>query len=194
MTRDEILKELREAFPGRPLEAAPDNSDGIRISSPDLPEVAAFLKTAPSLSFNYLFFISAIDRLGSLETSVRPEPVEGQDVDRLESLEVLYHLYSMGNGHHVIIKTNLDRKNPVLDSVTSLWPAANWHEREVYDLFGVRFNGHPDLRRILLPDDWEGHPMLRDFTHPNLIHRPDSPDEGSSEDAPNESGRRVPSR
>ncbi|MFH0803256.1 MAG: NADH-quinone oxidoreductase subunit C [bacterium] len=197
MTRNEILEKLRDAFPGKPLEADPDNSDGIRIPSPELPEVAAFLKTEPSLDFNYLFFISAIDRLEFLETSVRPElracrAVEGQDVDRLKALEVLYHLYSMGKGHHIIIKTRLDRKNPVLDSVTALWPAANWHEREVYDLFGVRFDGHPDLRRILLPEDWEGHPMLRDFIHPNLIRRPDSPAEVSSEDAPKESGRRVP--
>ena len=171
MTRDEILKALQEKFSGKVFEADPDNPDGIRIHPPDLPEVAAFLKTEPSLNFNYLFFISAIDRL--------------------ESLEALHHLYSMGEGHHVIIKTSLDRKTPVLDSLTSLWPGAEWHEREVYDLFGVRFNGHPDLRRILLPEDWEGHPMLRDFTHPNLVHRPDSPAEGSSEDAPNEPGRRV---
>jgi len=164
MTRNEILEILRDAFPGRHLEADPDNNDGIRIPPPDLPEVAAFLKTEPSLDFNYLFFITA--------------------VDRLKALEVIHHLYSMGKGHHVILKTSLDRENPALDSVTALWPAANWHEREVYDLFGVRFDGHPDLRRILLPEDWEGHPMLRDFTHPNLIRRPDSPAEGRSEEAP----------
>ncbi len=153
MTRNEILKALQGKFPERVFEADPENEHGILLSAGDIPEIAAFLKSGPSLDFDYLFFLTAVDR----------PPV----------IEVIYSLYSMKNRHHVFLKTSLNRDDPALDSVTSSWPAADWHEREVYDLFGVRFNGHPDLRRILLPDDWEGHPMRRDFTHPNLIRRPD---------------------
>jgi NADH-quinone oxidoreductase subunit C len=77
-------------------------------------------------------------------------------------LRVVIRLYCTGRKDYARISVPLDRSAPTAPSLTSLWPAANWQEREAYDLFGIRFEGHPDLRRILLPVDWEGHPLLRE--------------------------------
>lgn len=74
-----------------------------------------------------------------------------------------YHLLSLESGARVRLRVWAGEENPEVDSVTSVWPTANWHEREVYDLMGVRFRGHPDLARIMMPDDWEGHPLRRDY-------------------------------
>ena len=76
-------------------------------------------------------------------------------------LRVVYWLFSTTQRQYVQVVAPLDRANPVIPTVTGVWPAANWHEREAFDLFGIRFAGHPDLRRILLPDDFEGHPLLK---------------------------------
>jgi len=78
-------------------------------------------------------------------------------------LRVVYHLYAIPGFKRVRLAVRVPGDDPRLDSVTSVYPAANWYERELYDLFGVHFNGHPDLRRIMMPDDWEGHPLRKDF-------------------------------
>ena len=77
--------------------------------------------------------------------------------------EVNYHLVSIPRREKLRLKVRLAGSDPTVDSLFSVWPGANWLEREIFDLFGIRFNGHPDLRRILLPDDWEGHPLRRDY-------------------------------
>jgi NADH-quinone oxidoreductase subunit C len=77
--------------------------------------------------------------------------------------EVVYHLLSISKKERVRLKVRLAEESPVVDSVTSVWPAANYFEREVFDLFGVRFTGHPYLRRLLMPEDWEGHPLRKDY-------------------------------
>jgi NADH-quinone oxidoreductase subunit C len=77
--------------------------------------------------------------------------------------EVVYHLLSIAKKERVRLKVRLDGSSPALDSVTQVWPAANYFEREVFDLFGVRFAGHPYLRRLLMPEDWEGHPLRKDY-------------------------------
>ncbi|GAB5526417.1 MAG: hypothetical protein Roseis2KO_42890 [Roseivirga sp.] len=81
------------------------------------------------------------------------------------TMEVIYQLYSIPCNHHLTIKVSLDRADPVIDSMTAVWKAADWHEREAFDLLGIQFNNHPDLRRILLPADWEGHPLRKDYEH-----------------------------
>ena len=83
--------------------------------------------------------------------------------DRDERFDVVYHLYSMPRNARLRLKVPLGESDPVLPSLIPLWKAANWNEREVYDMFGVRFEGHPDLRRILMPEDYQGHPQRRDF-------------------------------
>src|SRR5688572_17506353 len=84
------------------------------------------------------------------------------------TIEVVYNLYSIPFNHHLMLKVVLPRENPVIDSVAEIWRTANWHERETAEMFGITFNGHPDLRRLLLPADWEGHPLRKDYQHQEL--------------------------
>ena len=98
------------------------------------------------LQFNLLTDATGVDRY----------PIEPR-------FEVNYHLVSIPRKDRVRLQVRLTGQDPVVDSVVPVWPGANWLEREIFDLFGIRFNGHPDLRRILLPEDWEGHPLRKDF-------------------------------
>jgi len=81
------------------------------------------------------------------------------------TMEVVYNLYSIPFNHHLILKVILPRENSEIDSVVSIWRGADWLERETYDMFGIKFTGHPDLRRILMPADWEGFPLRKDYQH-----------------------------
>ena len=87
-------------------------------------------------------------------------------VDFKDRIEAVYIVYSMKHRHRHTIKCRLPRENPKIRSVESVWAVANWHERETYDMFGVVFEGHSDLRRILCPDDWEGYPLRKDYKFP----------------------------
>ena len=106
-----------------------------------------FLKTAPGLEFNFLADLCGFDR------GPEEEP----------RFEVNYHLFSTTRHHRVRLKVVLSEDDMHVPTVSNVWRTANWHERETYDLFGVVFDGHPDLRRILLPDDWQGHALRKDF-------------------------------
>lgn len=77
--------------------------------------------------------------------------------------EVVYNLFSIERRLHIRIRAKIFRDEPEIDSITDLWPGANWHERECYDMFGISFKGHPDLRRILMPEDWDGYPLRKDY-------------------------------
>jgi NADH-quinone oxidoreductase subunit C len=111
-----------------------------------LREACALLRDDPQTKFNFLCDITCVDWYPS-------EP----------RFEVVYNLLSIARKDRVRIKVRLDGSDPNLESLTSLWPGANYFEREVFDLFGIRFNGHPYLRRIMMPDDWEGHPLRKDY-------------------------------
>ena len=111
-----------------------------------LREACALLKEDPACSFNFLSDITCVDWY----------PAEPR-------FEVIYHLLSIPKKERVRLKVRLNGDSPVIDSLTSLWPGANYFEREVFDLFGVRFTGHPYLRRIMMPEDWEGHPLRKDY-------------------------------
>lgn len=99
-----------------------------------------------NLQFNYLSDATSLDRY----------PTEPR-------FELNYHLVSIPNKTKIRLRTRVSGADPVVDSLVPVWPGAGWMEREIYDLMGIRFNGHPDLRRILLPDDWEGYPLRRDY-------------------------------
>jgi NADH-quinone oxidoreductase subunit C len=107
---------------------------------------AEFLATEPSIAFTFLSDISVVDRF----------PLEPR-------FEVNYHLLSLERRDRLRLKVRLSGSEPVIQSVTSVWPTANWHERESFDLMGIRFEGHPDLTRIVLPDEWEGYPLRKDY-------------------------------
>ncbi|OGB90648.1 hypothetical protein A2625_04400 [candidate division WOR-1 bacterium RIFCSPHIGHO2_01_FULL_53_15] len=105
-------------------------------------------------TYDYLPFMTAIDY---------PEK---------NIIELVYRLQSTATNETLMLKVELPRDKAEVSSLISVWPAADWHEREVYDMFGVKFIGHPDLRRILLPPDWQGYPLLKDYTDPNMIKKP----------------------
>jgi NADH-quinone oxidoreductase subunit C len=111
-----------------------------------LRRVAEFLASEPDLDFKLLVDISAVDRF----------PVEPR-------FELNYHMVSLSRRERLRVRVRVAGRDPAVDSVTQVWPTANWHEREIFDLFGVRFEGHPDLRRILMPEDWEGYPLRKDY-------------------------------
>jgi NADH-quinone oxidoreductase subunit C len=112
--------------------------------------VARFLRDGKELGFDSLMCLSG--------------------VDYKDRFAVAYHLNSIAKGHSIGVKAHVDRDNPVLDSVDSVWPAANFMEREAWDLLGIRFSGSVDLERILLPPDWEGHPLRKDYVYPESYH------------------------
>ncbi len=90
--------------------------------------------------------------------------------EEADAMEVIYHLNSIPKKKSLALMVQIDRKQPVVPSVANIWRTADWHEREAYDLLGIQFEGHPDLRRILLPNDWEGHPLRKDYKEQEYYH------------------------
>ncbi len=124
------------------------------VQTDKIAEVAAFAKAEPALGFDNLMCLSAVD--WPKETPPR--------------LDVVYHLYSYKHDHTFVLKVQVPRDNPRVPTVEGTWGVANWHEREAFDLFGIAFDGHSDLRRILLPDDWQGHPLRKDWEDPEFYN------------------------
>ncbi len=125
----------------------------IQVPHEHLLSICAFLLENNQLYFDSLSCLTGVDN-----------GVEAGTV------EVIYHLYSIPNGFELGLMVVLDRERPEVNSVATIWKAANWHEREAYDLVGIRFKNHPDLRRILLPEDWEGHPLRKDYETQEFYH------------------------
>ncbi len=116
----------------------------LTIPAEKLVEAAKLLKNDTHTKFDYLICLSG--------------------VDYGEEFAAVYHLESTEFRHSIVLKVKTsDRKNPNFDTVCNIWQTAEWHEREIFDLFGIKFNNHPDLRRLLLPDDWEGYPLRKDY-------------------------------
>jgi NADH-quinone oxidoreductase subunit C len=108
------------------------------------------LRDSPDTNYNYLSDIVGLDRLEFMD--------EGED-----RFEVIYNLYSLGRFARFRLKARVSEDDPTIDTVEGVWPNANWGEREIFDMFGITFHNHSDLRRILMPDDWVGHPLRKDF-------------------------------
>ncbi len=137
----EIANKLEEQFPGSVVESS---QESVVVKSDSLLTVASFLKATPSLDFNYLTSITA--------------------VDYYDYLEVVYHLTSLEHNHSLVVKTRCyGRENPIVPSVVSLWRGADFQEREIYDLMGISFDGHPNLKRIFLWEGFPGHPLRKDY-------------------------------
>jgi NADH-quinone oxidoreductase subunit C len=124
------------------------------VASDAIAEVAAFCKSEADLAFDNLMCLSGVDY--PKETPPR--------------MEVVYHLYSYKHDHGFVLKVHLPRENPACPTVEGVWGVANWHEREAFDMFGIAFSGHSDLRRILLPDDWDGYPLRKDWQDPDYYN------------------------
>jgi NADH-quinone oxidoreductase subunit C len=153
MTVSEIHQKLKDAFGDAvgPL-SEPKVDAFCVVKSERLVEIGRFLKTTAGLELDHC------------------NVVTGVDYPKKNVIEVVYHLFSYRHRHGIVVKVEADRANPVVPSVEGVWKAANWLERECYDLLGVTFTGHPDLRRILLPDDWQGWPLRKDYGEAGGYH------------------------
>jgi NADH-quinone oxidoreductase subunit C len=125
----------------------------LQVHPGQLLQVCEFLRNSPELYFDFLQSLSAVD-LGA----------------QSEELQAVYHFESITKGLQCVVKVNVPKEKPQISSISQLWRSADWHEREAYDLMGIVFEGHPDLRRILLPEDWEGHPLRKDYVNPEYYH------------------------
>jgi NADH-quinone oxidoreductase subunit C len=125
--------------------------DTIVVDRAALRRVLASCRDVPSLGFDVLMDLTAVD------ASKLPGREDGPRFD------VVYHLYSLAHNHRLRVKVVVDEDDAVVPSAVSLWPIANWFEREVWDMFGIRFDGHPDLRRLLLYEEFVGHPLRKDY-------------------------------
>lgn len=121
----------------------------IIVAPKDVVTTLRYLRDTQGLLYNYLSDISAVDYY--------------PDYSRPERFGVSYHLYSMLYNRRLRVKTYVPEDDPVVPTATVVWPAANWLEREIYDMMGIEFAGHPDMRRVLMPQDWDGHPHRRDY-------------------------------
>ncbi len=144
----ETLKaKLEEKFPGALLATVDFRGEAtLELVADQLPQVARWLRDDPELSFEQCLFVTAVDWPW-----------------RTPRFDVVYQVRSFRNGATLRLKVRVPAEKPEVPSLTAVWPAANWHERETYDLMGITFTGHPDLRRILMPETWEGHPLRKDY-------------------------------
>jgi len=149
MTADQLLQAVKERFGEAILQGEIKGREvRVMVTPSQSLELLGFLS---DVGFEYLNCLSGVDWIEQGE------------------LEVVYHLSSLRHKHKAQVKVRLPRENPVVRSVVSLWKTANWHEREAYDLLGIRFEGHPDHRRILLSEDWVGHPLRKDYEDERLV-------------------------
>ena len=146
MNAQEVFAALEKQFPGKISNLKTDVFDPcLSVDSAAIVEVCRFLRDAAGMEFAVLSDLTALDW-----------PKE-------EKIQVVYHLYSYAHHHQIVLKVDLPRDNPRIATVEGVWKVANWFEREVYDLFGVIFEGHGDLRRIMLPEDWVGYQLRKDY-------------------------------
>jgi NADH-quinone oxidoreductase subunit C len=142
----------------------------IEVSAAVLPGVCLFLRDEPALRFNLLHCITGVDYF-------EVDAKKAAAVEWQPHVELVYHLSSLVHRHRLVLKVMLPRwqgdvagRLPEVPSLSDIWRTADWHEREVFDLFGISFLGHPDFRRILLPEDWVGHPLRKDYVMPSEYH------------------------
>ena len=166
-----ILAKLQERFGAAITGSNLLNLDPwIEVAPGSLADVCRCLRDQPDLRFDFLNCISSVDYL-------QTDPKKAAKTTWQPHLEVLYHLSSLTHKHRLVLKVilprwkdNVEGQLPEVPSVSDIWRTAEWHEREVYDLGGVWFAGHPDLRRILCPEDWVGHPLRKDYPMPLEYH------------------------
>lgn len=152
---ERIVRQLRQFAPdaiGAVEEYRGDLT--VTVRKQEIVRICEFLKADPALAFDMLIDLLGVDMY-------RPEG----------RFEVVYNLYSIANKTYLRLKVSVEEEDPVVPTLTGVWPAANWHERETYDMFGIKFAGHPDLRRFYMPEEFEYYPLRKDFP---LMGIPDS--------------------
>jgi NADH-quinone oxidoreductase subunit C len=152
MDGPDILARLQARFSDAVLDSHARHDDHTAvIDRAAVVDVLRFCRDTADLSFDMLMDLTAVDYL----------TYPGQEAG--PRFEVVYHLYSVSQNHRIRLKVRVDEDDPVVPSAVPLWPIANWFEREVWDMFGIQFAGHPDLRRLLLYEEFEGHPLRKDY-------------------------------
>lgn len=147
MPLNSTLERIRSQFQEDVVELHQQlEQDTVIISKSALVPLAGFLKEEPTLQYDFLMDLTAVDYF-----------------KRKPRFEVVYHFLSLQHLFRIRVKVPLSEPDTELDSLVSIWPSANWYEREVYDMFGIRFAGHPDLKRILMYPEFEGHPLRKDY-------------------------------
>jgi len=153
VTAEQIHEKLKRKFGEKILDFQKDVPDPVvKIPAEAVFEVCQYLRNDNDLAFDTLMCLS------------------GYDLGPEKDLGVIYHLFSLKQRHKIAIKSEMSRVSPSVPSVEKLWRTADWHEREAYDLYGIVFENHPDLRRILCPDDWEGWPLRKDYVVQEFYH------------------------
>ncbi|MDE1921418.1 MAG: NADH-quinone oxidoreductase subunit C [Candidatus Omnitrophica bacterium] len=148
------LARVQERFSTQIIETHSFRGDETAVIRPEaLRPVAQFLKEAPELDFNFLMDLSAVDYLF----------FAGGRIQKPARFEVVYHFFSLKFNHRLRLKVPVDEKAPEVDSLCALWASANWYEREVWDMFGIKFKGHPNLKRILMYEEFQGHALRKDY-------------------------------
>jgi NADH-quinone oxidoreductase subunit C len=147
----QIAKMIEEKFSGQVLGMTTQAGQvGVLVKRDMIRDICLYLRDEPALKMDHLADLTAVD-------------YSRYPGDSGPRFEVVYNLISTEYRHRIRLKARVTEEDPRIDTVSSVWQTANWHERETYDLMGIRFNGHPDLRRILLPEDWEGHPLRKEY-------------------------------
>jgi NADH-quinone oxidoreductase subunit C len=147
----QIAKMIEEKFPGQVLGTTTYAGQvGVTVKKDLIKDICLFLHDEPSLKMDHLADVTAVD-------------FSRYPGDTGPRFEVVYNMISTSYRHRIHVKARVPEEDPRIDTVTSIWQTANWHERETFDLMGIIFDGHPDLRRILLPEDWEGYPLRKEY-------------------------------
>ncbi len=169
MSFEEIQAQLEEAVPGAVVEAVtePSKDPYLVVSKDRLVEVCKALRQDAGLGFDLLVSITAVDYLPTFGKKKNAKPKEGEDWGP-GHFEAVYHFLSTVLNERIVLKVRIPKGEgePIFPTISGIYPAADWHEREAYDLMGFGFEGHPDLRRILCDDDWVGHPLRKDYVFP----------------------------
>ena len=158
------LQRIQEQFSKEIIETHVFRGDETVIIRPGaLRGVAQFLKETPELDFNFLMDLTAVDYLFFAGGRISAQGGSASGGQKEFRFEVVYHFYSLKTNRRLRLKVPVDEHDPQVDTLSDLWPSANWYEREVWDMFGIRFKGHPDLKRILMYEEFQGHALRKDY-------------------------------
>jgi NADH-quinone oxidoreductase subunit C len=150
VTSEEIVEKIKSSLGDNILSVETPLGDAVvHIAPAVLPKVCEFIKNDPDLDFDYLSNISGVDYL---------------DQDREPRFEAVYEFHSIDKNHSVRLRVGMEEENPSVPTISHLWKSADFPERELFDMFGMNVEGHPDLRRLIMPENWEGHPLRRDYS------------------------------
>lgn len=166
MSAEQIYNLLKENFGDAILEMVSNvpTEPIISVEPLQINVISQFLRDSNELQFDNLMNLSGVDDNNATKTTNEDGSVSSEG----GTLSVYYHLDSFSQKHKITLKVSTNRDVPEVESVTNIWYSANWHEREAFDMFGINFLNHPDLRRILMPDDWEGFPLRKDYENPEF--------------------------